>query len=78
LPATGVTDPWSRQQGTTKHSPNTYQPEENPIPRHHPPPYSTYLSNQQKMVARGPKIHFPEFDGTDPEGWIGNQRSILK
>ena len=44
----------------------------------HPPPYHTYLSNQQQMVARGPKIHFPEFDGTDPEGCIGNQRSILK
>ena len=25
---------------------------------------------QHRAVAKGPKLRFPEFDGSDPDGWI--------
>jgi len=25
---------------------------------------------QHKAVAKGPKLSFPKFDGSDPDGWI--------
>jgi hypothetical protein len=63
----------------------TYQPHFNPHRIiHHPPPVTTppasrnnhhenfsgQLQIQHKAVAKGPKLSFPEFDGSDPDGWI--------
>lgn len=35
-----------------------------------PPTYGMQLHQQHKMVARGPKLNFPEFIGEDADGWI--------
>jgi hypothetical protein len=32
--------------------------------------YNYQLQQQHKYVSRGPKLTFPDFDGTDPDGWI--------
>jgi hypothetical protein len=32
--------------------------------------YNTQLQQQHKHVSRGPKLSFPEFNGTDADGWI--------
>jgi hypothetical protein len=32
--------------------------------------FSNQLQSQHRMVSKGPKLSFPEFDGTDPDGWI--------
>lgn len=33
---------------------------------------------QQKMVAKGPKLSFPKFDGHDPDGWIGKSEKYFE
>ena len=33
-------------------------------------PFQSHLQFQQKMVAKGPKLSFPEFEGLDLDGWI--------
>jgi hypothetical protein len=35
-----------------------------------PETFTNQLQFQHKAVAKGPKLSFPEFDGTDPDGWI--------
>jgi hypothetical protein len=35
-----------------------------------PEAFTHQLQFQHKAVAKGPKLSFPEFDGTDPDGWI--------
>lgn len=42
-------------------------------PQHPPNKYSVFqqqMQMHQKIVAKGPKLSFPEFDGTDSDGWI--------
>ena len=37
----------------------------------HPPPlFHNHMQVQHRAVAKGPKLSFPEFDGSDPDGWI--------
>lgn len=38
--------------------------------KHHPDQYTHQLHSQHRAIARGSKISFAEFDGTDPDGWI--------
>ena len=33
---------------------------------------------QQKVVAKGPKLSFPEFEGTDPDGWIRKAEKLFE
>ena len=33
---------------------------------------------QQKVVAKEPKLTFPEFDGTDPDGWIRKSKKFFE
>lgn len=35
-----------------------------------PNTFAHQLHHQQRAVARGSKLSFPEFDGSDPDGWI--------
>jgi len=35
-----------------------------------PPLFHKHMQFQHKAVAKGPKLNFPEFDGSDPDGWI--------
>lgn len=34
------------------------------------PHFQTHMQFQHRAVAKGPKLSFPEFDGSDPDGWI--------
>lgn len=35
-----------------------------------PQQYNTHMQQQHRIVARGPKLHFPEFNGDDSDGGI--------
>jgi hypothetical protein len=51
----------------------TYNPNPNLQYNYHPPPHNNYNHNfqcQQRAVARGPKLQFPEFTGDDTDGWL--------
>lgn len=37
---------------------------------HQQPTYEQNLWHEHRAVARGPKLHFPEFSGDDPDGWV--------
>jgi hypothetical protein len=71
--------PLKTQQPLNPHNFHQRQPPFKPTP----PPYTSQattpnyqhnftsqVQSQHKIVAKGPKLSFPEFDGTDPDGWI--------
>jgi hypothetical protein len=54
----------SVHMGTEEMRPNRFMPYQQHAT------YSMQLQQQQKHVSRGPKLIFPEFNGTDVDGWI--------
>jgi hypothetical protein len=57
------------------HSHNyNYNPNPNPQYHYYHPPsnhnYNQHFQYQQRTVARGPKLNFPEFCGEDTDGWL--------
>jgi hypothetical protein len=41
-------------------------PHLNPVHQH----FHSQMQFKHKVVVKGPKLAFPEFEGTDPDGWI--------
>jgi len=69
-----------QQQPSTVDHQNQQFPRPNPMPNtypnfpHNSPPppsqYNTQMQYQHRIVAKGPNLQFPEFDGQDSDGWI--------
>ncbi|XP_022685245.1 uncharacterized protein LOC111258328 [Setaria italica] len=59
--------PHQCQFGQIPISANTYSQQQHSTSHS---PFVNQLHMQQKLIAKGPKLAFPEFDGTDPDGWI--------
>jgi len=51
-----------------------YQPQINHRQHH----FASQMQFQQKVVAKEPKLTFPEFDGTDPDGWIRKSKKFFE
>jgi hypothetical protein len=46
----------------------------NPVQQH----FHFQMQFQQKVVAKGPKLSFPEFEGTDLDGWIRKAEKLFE
>lgn len=53
-----------------RHIRNIPHPEGHFMQKPQAPPFSQHLLHQYRMVAKGPKLSFLEFDGSDPDGWF--------
>ncbi|XP_072147223.1 uncharacterized protein [Setaria viridis] len=64
----------AKQQANQYHHLNQHVIHPNPTmaqqPYHNNLDFHQQLHHEQKLIAKGPKLSFPAFDGSDPDGWI--------
>ena len=78
VPSHGPTPPPATHHTNRQQHHQVQPPQAHQVFFHPEPQFQTQLHVQHRAVAKGPKLSFPEFDGSDVDGWIRKAKKYFE